>query len=170
MTHNSRLKSPDRFLIFIVAGILLLVAAAFVITLNRQPPSYQDDSLPQGAAHNYLLALVQGDFERAYGYLSPKLAGLPKSASAFERSVRESPWYFNLDASSVALSVLSSEVQDDHATVTVNKTIFHQNGLFDSSTRSQQFKIELERQDGAWKISTGTDYFLRCWQDKKGCQ
>ena len=56
MSHNSRLKSPDRFLIFIVAGILLLVAAAFVITLNRQPPSYQDDSLPQGAAHNYLLA------------------------------------------------------------------------------------------------------------------
>jgi hypothetical protein len=71
------MKSTDKFLIGIVVGIVLLVVAAFVITLARPEPTYQVEGTPESVAHNYLLALQKEDYQRAYGYLSPTLKGYP---------------------------------------------------------------------------------------------
>jgi len=78
------MKNTDKFLVGIVVGVVVLVATAFAVALLRPKPTYQLEDTPKGVAHNYLLALQQEDYKRAYGYLSPTIEGYPTSAEAFE--------------------------------------------------------------------------------------
>jgi len=75
------MKSADRFLLAIIAGIVALVVAALALALMRTPQGYLPDTTPGGVAHNYLLALKQRDSARAYGYLLPDLAGAERPLS-----------------------------------------------------------------------------------------
>ena len=61
----------DRFLIAILAGIGLLVVAAFVLFFVRQSNlNYVSDDTPEGVVQNFVLALHKGDYEKAYAYLA----------------------------------------------------------------------------------------------------
>lgn len=62
----------DRFLIGILAGIGVLITAALVVFFIRQGDgqTYTQENTPDGIVHNYVLALQQGDFQKAYGYLA----------------------------------------------------------------------------------------------------
>lgn len=61
----------DRFLIFILIGIALLVVAAIVsVVVRTEHLEYVDDSNPAGVVHNYILALQTDDLELAYSYLA----------------------------------------------------------------------------------------------------
>jgi hypothetical protein len=137
------MKSTDRFLIGIVVGIILLVVAAFVVTLTRPEPTYQAEDV----AHNYLLALQEEDHQRAYGYLSPTLEGYPVSVERFAENVEDSRWRFRLDADTT-LAVESVRVTGNRAVVDVRESRFH----------------------GEWKIVDSDYYFARCWKDSKGCK
>ncbi|MBN1484763.1 MAG: DUF4878 domain-containing protein [Chloroflexia bacterium] len=164
------MKGTDRFLIGIVVGILLLVAVALAVALLRPEPSYQAEDTPEGVAHNYLFALTQGDYERAYGYLSPALAGYPPSAAAFIQDVNSQRWPFReLEAGSTSLAVESSRVQGDRATVTVRVTYFEEGDLLRSSQRTDYPALELRREEGGWKIYDADRFFLFCWKSPQGC-
>ncbi len=91
------MKSTDKVLIAIVAGIVLLIVVALVVTLTRPEPIYQAEDTPEGVAHNYLLALQKEEYERAYGYLSPTLEGYPASADRFVEDVEDNSWSFRLN-------------------------------------------------------------------------
>jgi hypothetical protein len=70
------MKGTDRFLIGIVAGVVILVVAVLAIALLRpNQPSYEPDDTAEGVAHNYLLALQLEDYGRAQGCLSRSLPG-----------------------------------------------------------------------------------------------
>ncbi|HOF89582.1 MAG TPA: hypothetical protein PLZ36_15990, partial [Armatimonadota bacterium] len=69
------MHTSDKWLIGIVIGAALLVCAAVAVTVLRPKPAYRADDTPAGVTHNYLLALKQRDYARAYGYLSPTLSG-----------------------------------------------------------------------------------------------
>jgi hypothetical protein len=61
----------DRFLIAILAGIGVLVVAAFVLFFVRQSQlNYTTDDTPGGVVQNYILALHKGDYQKAYAYLA----------------------------------------------------------------------------------------------------
>lgn len=64
------MKGSDKTLALIVGGVVLLLIIAFGLVLLRPAPEYRDDVDPDGAAHNYLLALQRADYERAYSYIS----------------------------------------------------------------------------------------------------
>jgi len=163
------MKSTDKFLIGIVAGSLLLVIVAFAITLARPAPTYRTEDTPEGVAHNYLLALQQDEVARAYGYLSPTLAGYPANENAFARHIDDQSWMFRR-AEDVTLAVDSAKVSGDRATVQVRESRFRGGGLFDSSQSTTTFDVTLERQGGAWKIVDGEYYFARCWDYASGCR
>ena len=79
------MKGVDRFLLAIVAGIIVIAVAAVVVVVSRGGDvTYRPDDTPDGAAFNYLLALQRGDHERAYGYVSPSIKNYPTSVGAFE--------------------------------------------------------------------------------------
>jgi hypothetical protein len=163
-------KSPDKFIIGIVAAVALLVIVAFTLAFLRPRPTYQPDDTPEGVAHNYLFALRQGDYARAYSYLSPKLAGYPDSVGAFAEAIWNQRWNFRLDDNSVTLRVTSARhVTDEHVLVSVSERHLYQGGLF-GSTDTNTFEMGLRREDGQWKIVTSTFYWVSCWEERDGCK
>jgi hypothetical protein len=165
------MKGTDRFLIAIVAGIVLLVIAVLALALLRpNQPTYQPDDTPEGAAYNYLLALELEDYERAYGYLAPTLPGYPDDADAFARNVEGNRWSFGYYDDEVSLAVEAVDVSGDKANVVVRRTTFRRGGLFDSGQYSSTFEMALRRQGGAWKVTSSDRYWVSCWDWQEGCK
>ncbi len=103
----NRPQGTDRYLFGIAAGVVLLLVVAVAVVLLRPEPTYQADDSPEDVAHNYLLALIKADYERAYGYLSPTLDGYPESVAKFTQDIE---WSASLAADQEpALAVESSQ-------------------------------------------------------------
>ena len=166
------MKTTDKFLIGIVLGIVLLVVVAFAVAFFRPKPAYQSEDTPEAATHNYLLALRQEDFKRAYGYLSPTMEGYPASVETFTKNIRDSSWSFRLNEQEVSLEVLSSRTIGERVIVTVRETRFNQGGLFDSSESIDTFEIQLQRDltSSSWKIVTAESYWAWCWTTYNSCR
>ncbi len=167
------MKNTNKILTGIVAGIVLLVIIAFVVTLRQPPPSYQDETTPDGIAHNYLLALRQNDYERAYGYLSPTLPGYPHDLDQFIRDVEKSSWRFRQNAD-VSLSIGLTSANDQTATVTVQETRYYDQSLlgslFGGNRSVRSFNVTLRRSEGTWKIiNAGYYYWDSCWEKENRC-
>jgi hypothetical protein len=164
------MKSTDKFLIGIVGGVILLIVVAFAVAFLRPKPTYLPDDTPEGVAHNYLFALQQKDYARAYGYLSPTLSGYPKSAEAFASDASDYNWNFG-DGSNT-LQVESSSITGDRAVVLVRETVFYEGGLFNSSQYANTFEMTLQRdpKSGAWKIVESDSYWAWCWNNSDGCR
>jgi hypothetical protein len=62
----------DRFLTGILIGIGVLVVVALVVFFTRQDTHnlHVSDDTPEGVVHNYVLAVLNKDYEKAYGYLA----------------------------------------------------------------------------------------------------
>ncbi len=165
------MKGTDKFLIAIVAGVVLLVGVVLALALLRpNQPSYQPDDTPEGVAHNYLLALQLEDYERAYGYLSPTLPGYPADIETFERNVQKRRWSFGYYDDDVSLAIEAVNVSGDRAKIVVRKTEFYRGGLFDSGQYSNTFDMTLRREQSAWQVTGSDRYWASCWESSKGCQ
>lgn len=166
------MKNTDRFLLFIVLGIILLVGVAFFFALNRPEPAepaYQPEDAPEGIVLNYLTALRQGDYARAFGYLSPEIPGYPADLGEFTRDIQNNAYQFRLDGSA-SVEVISVKTTPPLSVVRIRETLFNPSGLFDSGQSETQSIFNL-RQDpqGNWKIENGEAYWVWCWNDRLGC-
>jgi hypothetical protein len=157
------MKSTDKFLIGITAAIILLIVIAFVVVLSRPEPEYQSADSPEAIVHNYLLALRQGDYERAYGYLSPGLKGYPDDAQAFADDVDDS-YSFRLENQDVTIDIQSAAIRGNAATVEVLETSFSSGDLFSSGNYSQRFDMKLRQENGQWMLVDGERYWTSCWE------
>ncbi len=164
------MKSADKFLIAIVAGVILLVMVAFIVVLNQPQPGYQEDHTPEGVIYNYLLALQQEDFARAYGYLSPSLAGYPPTLTQFIGDISANPWQFGLEGDQKAFMVNQAALFDHEAVVTVELTQFRSGGLFDNGTYTETSRFTLTRSGEAWRIAGGDySFWWPCWETPENC-
>lgn len=165
------MRETDKFLIGLVAGVMLLVGVVLAIALLRPTQSsYQSDDTPEGVAHNYLLALQHEDYERAYGYLSPTLRGYPADLERFERDVKNNSWNFGDYDGDVSLAIEEVNAGDEKARVVVRTTIFYPSRLFDSGQHSFTFSMSLRRTEGAWRITSAERYWASCWEFTEGCR
>ena len=165
------MKSTDRLLAGIVAGVVLLVSVAFAVALLRPKPTYRPDDTPDGAAHNYLFALQQQDYARAYSYLSPSLPGYPASAAAFARTVKSYSWVFDSSDASISLEIVSvRRNSNDSASVSVREDRFRSGGLFDSQSYIKRFDMTLQQDQGKWQIVAADAYWASCWDRTGGCR
>jgi hypothetical protein len=162
------MKVLDKFLSGIVIGVILLVIIAFVVVLRRPSPTYRVENTPEGIAHNYLLAVRLGEFERAYGYLSPTLEGYPQSAAQFADDIEQQRWLFRLDED-VSLVVESAQINGDVATAVIQETTFYSDGLFNSNQYTNSFNMTLVRSGESWHIEKADGYWWECWQIKERC-
>lgn len=165
------MQRTDKVLIGIVAGVVVVVLAAFALLLLRPRPVYVADDTPEHIVHNYLLALQQEDYERAYGYLLPSLSGHPGSVDAFIAQIHERSWAFDLDNDANSFQIDPAVVTGDHATVPVTQRSFYEGGLFGSGSYENRFAFSLSRPDASlgWKISRSSQLWLSCWNDLGGC-
>jgi hypothetical protein len=161
-------KGTDRFLIAIVAGVVILVVVVFALTLLRvNAPQYQAEDTPQSVVHNYLVALQLEEYERARSYLSPTLSGYPADADQFAADIDRTFYQFGR-YDDVSLAVESANVQGDTARVFVHKIVFYRDLLFETRESSSIFDVTLRREGGAWKITTAEQYWTSCWTSRSG--
>ena len=161
-------QNSNKILIVIVIGIFSLVLIAFLVILRRPEPVYLTAENPEAIAHNYLLAVQEGDFERAFGYLSPNLE-FPTDIDSFLETVKDSPWEFQLDQDTSLVIESSRITSEKKATVIVRRTTFYNNGLFSDRPDSQTFNLYLENQNGQWKLTDGDMFWSYCWRDVENC-
>lgn len=166
---KDKMKSYDKFLVAIVVGAGLLIVAAFAIMLLRPKAEYHSEDSPEGIAHNYLLAVQKGDYERAYGYLAPSLSGIPGDLEEFIENIEDRSWSFRLDTDAT-LQVESVRTTGDLAVVTIRETRFYASGIFDNYQETDTFKMDLSPYDSAWRITDSERYFARCWDVIGGCR
>ncbi len=167
------MKGTDKFLAAIVVGVVLLVIVSVVLVITRPPPSYKEDNSAENVAYNYLLALQEHNYARAYSYLSPSLSGYPPSVERFTSNLRNAPYIYPPEDDSVSLDIASSRAAvsgTEPVEVTVRSTQFTGGGLFGPSQHSSLFLMELQRENGAWKIVRSDRYLAPCWTRAAGCQ
>jgi hypothetical protein len=163
------MKSSNKFLIGIVIGAVLLISASIIIVLLKPEPTYQPEDTPGGVAHNYLLALQNEDYDRAYTYLSSTLPGYPATVSQFTESIEDYSWYFQL-GTDTTLAVDTEEITGSKAVILVRETRFQNRGLFENSTRISTFEMDLKKVGDQWKIVDSDRYFVWCWGNESGCR
>lgn len=164
------MKKTDKLLIGIVTGIVLLVVAAFGVALGKPKQAYQAEDKPEGVGFNYLFALQQKDYARAYGYLSPTLRHYPPDAESFTNDVRNNYVTGGLEDSSTTLEIVSVDIVGNQAFVEFRRTDFYAGDLFNSYQSSYNFTMTLERDgSGGWKIVHSDNYWLWCWDNVSPC-
>ena len=138
----------DRFLIGILGGIAVLIIVAlaiFFVRLNNKQV-YVDESTPEGVVHNYVLAILNKDYQKAYGYLAD-LSYKP----TFDQ-FRQSFTVGGLNPSSVSIQIGTAEISADDASIQIN--VLYTSGDLFSSGYTNAGSAQLVKQNGAWKISS----------------
>ena len=143
----------DRFLTAILIGIAVLIVAALAVFFTRQDKgSYAGENTPDGVVHNYVLAVMNKDYERAYSYL----ADLTYKPTFDE--FRQAFAVGRLNPAGNGIQIGKSSVTGNDATVEVD--MVSQPGDPFSSGYNNVGMAQLVRQGGAWKISSMPTYNL----------
>jgi len=157
------MKQIDKFLIAIVAGIILLVVVAFAFVLLRPEPQYRTDDSPEAAVHNYLLALQQEEYERALDQISQDVPYRPEDSSELELDVSQNGWQFGRYGDP-SLIIAGSRISGESATVTLKET--RSGGIFPADSSSQELVMRLQLEDQGWKLTEGQAYWVYEWSNE----
>ncbi|MGZ9236012.1 MAG: hypothetical protein ACXW4E_10855 [Anaerolineales bacterium] len=143
----------DRFLTGILVGIAVLVVIALaVFFIRKDTQSYVSEDTPEGVVHNYVLAVLNDDYQKAYGYLAD-LENKPtyeQFRNAFIQGM--------VNPNNSAVDIGNSEVNGDTASVEV-ALIYNPSDPFSTGYRDVQRALLLQ-QGGAWKISSMPCYYF----------
>lgn len=143
----------DRFLTGILIGIAVLIVAALAFFFTRQnSQTYVSEGTPDGVVHNYVLALLNRDYPKAYSYL----ADLDNKPTLSE--FRQAFAVGKLNQSNSGIKVGKADITGEDATVEVSM-VYTPNDPF-SSGYNNVGSAQLVKQNGAWKISSMPTYNL----------
>ena len=141
----------DRFLTGILIGIGVLVVVALAVFFTRKDAqTYVPDDTPEGVVHNYVLAVLNKDYEKAHGYLAD-LEYKP-TYEEFRRAFLN----YEVNPEGQAVDIGESEIIGDEATVEM-ALIYSPSDPFSTGYRNVQ-TASLVRQNGAWKLSAMPQY------------
>ncbi|HEY5728892.1 MAG TPA: hypothetical protein VIS72_02505 [Anaerolineales bacterium] len=141
----------DRFLTGILIGVGVLVVVALAVFFTRtDTQTYVSEDAPEGVVHNYVLAILNKDYEKAYGYLADL-----EYKPTYEEFRRP---FLNgyVRPEDTAVDVGKSEISRDEASVEVSQ-IYNSSDPFSTGYRDTQRAI-LVRQNGTWKLSNMPAY------------
>jgi len=143
----------DRFLTGILIGIGLLIVIALGVFFTRgQTQKYLSEDAPEGVVHNYVLAVLNKDYQKAYSYL----ADLENKPTLNEFRQSFSTGKLNPDSSGIKLGKV--EITGEDASVEISM-IYAPGDPF-SAGYSSLGSAQLVRQNGIWKLSSMPIYTL----------
>jgi len=143
----------DRFLTGILIGIGVLIVIALAVFFTRKDTqTYLSEDVPEGVVHNYVLAVLNKDYEKAYGYLSD-LEDKP-TFNEFRRAFLNGEVY----PDDQAVDIGEGEIFGDTATVSL-ELIHNSSDPFSTGWRDMQ-TAQLLKQNGAWKLTLMPQYYF----------
>ena len=143
----------DRFLTGILVGIVVLVIVALtVFFIRKDTQSYVSENVPEGVVHNYVLAVLNDDYQKAYSYLADL-----ENKPTYEQ-FRDSFIKGATNPNNSAVDIGKSQVNGDTAYVEVG-LIYNPSDPFSTGARDVQRAI-LVKQKGAWKLSSMPSYYF----------
>jgi len=143
----------DRFLTGILIGIgVLVIAALAVFFTRRDSQSYGAEDTPKGVVHNYVVAVLEKDYEKAYGYL----ADLDHKPDYSE--FRQAFLNGMVNPGNAAVDIGETEIFDDEAYVEV-ALVYNPSDPFSTGYRDVQ-RAGLVLQNGGWKLTSMPTYYF----------
>lgn len=141
---------PDRFLLGIVAGVILLVLISIVIVLMTRTPRPAPPADPAsiiGVVQGYVEATRAGDAEKARSYLTREARALS------EERARQNPYSSTYDNNVRIIVEASSQTETTaEAKVTISR-FYARSDPFSSNTSHRTVTVKLLREDGQWRIT-----------------
>ena len=142
----------DKFLTGILIGIGALILLALALFFMRQDKKeYVSDSTSEGVVHNYVLAVLNKDYEKAYGYLAD-LDNKP-TLEEFRQS------FLNGIVNPENAGVEIGEVEVIGNDAYVDLLIYYSYNDPFSSRYGSPDRANLVKQNGAWKLSYMSYHF-----------
>lgn len=152
----------DRFLLGILIGIGVLVVVALTLFFVRKDNalSYGPEDTPEGVVHNYVVAIFQRDYGKAYGYLADN-KDKPTLEQFLEAFLRN---YITTENNAVDFG--ETQISGDKAYVTVYIQ-YVSNDPFSSGYRNEE-RATLVKQNGKWKIEAmPSNFWYWDWYQSK---
>lgn len=140
----------DRGLLLLIGGVvtLILVGLIAVPLLSTRTPAMAPEGSPDGVVQRFYLAVYDGDWETAHGYLSAATRD-KLTVAQLQEAMR-----YSIPNSQVRTGAVSE--RETGATVKVTQTNFTDGGLFGGSGEySSDFDVLLTRENDTWKIISG---------------
>ena len=141
----------DKFLTGILIGIGVLIVIALALFFTRKDTKqYIKDDTPEGVVYNYVLAVFNRDYEKAYTYLADL-----KNKPTYEE-FRKSFFNGNINPGNAGVDVGTVEINGDEAIVNIS-VVYAPNDPFSGRSENSDRAL-LVKQDGKWKLSTMPSY------------
>ena len=149
------MTASTKWLIGIGAALGVLVVAAVIgalISGGGEPELFAED-IPEGITQRYVLAMIDGDLDEAWGYLSPELQAGCTLDDWRDAASRQS----HLRGASILLDEVK-EISDTEVRVSLNRRWVSQPDPFDLSFSAEESThhfedFRLQKQgDGTWRI------------------
>ena len=143
-------SGPDRFLLAIVAGTVVLVAVAMLAVFlfgRGRTVAPADPNSPAGVVQAYIEAVRGGDVERSRTYLTWEARAQAEARdrqSAYPQSRADN------------LRIVVETVSSTDTTAEVNVTLsrfYARSDPFSSGTSRYDLTVRLIREDGAWRMT-----------------
>lgn len=137
----------DKFLTGILIGIGVLIALAVALFFTRQDKrDYIAEIGPDAMVYNYVLAVLNKDYQKAYGYLAD-LEHKP-TYEEFRQS------FFNgmVNPGDVGMDIGAVDIHNDEAVVSIS--VYYSNTDPFSSRYASEDRALLVLQNGNWKINS----------------
>ncbi len=135
-------------------GVLVVVAVIGALISGGGEPELFSEDIPEGITQRYVLAMIDGDLDEAWGYLSPELQAGCALEDWREVARRQS----RLEDSQILLDEVN-RINDTEVTVSLNRRRFSQPDPFDlsfspeeSTHHFEDFRLK-KQEDNAWRIS-----------------
>ena len=160
----------DRMLVGIVTGVVLLIVAAFTLALVNPAAEYLSEDSASDAAHNYVLALEQKDYEKAHSYITRNLLCYPKDADRLAARLSAFP-------GGISWQILSERsIAPNEKQVSIQITRFRRTFLFFSDTNQSIVQLNMRFENNGWKVVNTSGYyqyigvfFSKCWLTCQNC-
>lgn len=135
----------DRFLTGILIGIgVLILVALTLFFMRKDTKEYLAGNTPHDVVYNYVLAITNKDYEKAYTYLADK-----ENKPTYDQ-FRQSFFNGSVNSENVGVNVGEAEIDGDDANVDLTLVYSSSDpfsGGYNSSDRAQ-----LVNQNGEWKL------------------
>ena len=148
------MKSSNRLLLWFgaVIGALIALSIILVAVTTNQPEKVLPENTPEGTVQRYLLALNEGDYQKAFGYLSPS----PQERFNYDDWMRSLGSRPGGSSPSWKASLGTATVTGSEARVNIIISVFAPGGPFSDPVRTNTVLFTLKRSGESWLITSPT--------------